>query len=464
MGREKKSVRRGGRSSKKKDDINLTFIGNNVAGLSGKTNSLRKVIDVFQPGVVMLQETKTQSKLRLRVAGYSVFEKNREQNQGGGLMSIIHNNLKPTEIPDDNTEFLIVDIDGSFGEVRTINCYGPQETLPLASRTEFFIEMEARVTAAKDNQKLVCIQLDANSKLGGEIIKGDPNEMSSNGRILLDVIKRQNLIVVNSTEKCSGLITRYKKTKAGEEKSVIDFFIVCEELFKKVVSMVVDDDRKHVLATFRKYKKSSVVVESDHNVLILNLKFHWSPKILMKKKEIYNLKDESGIQAFTENTSHCVGLIESIKSENIVSGGAKWIKEVKHQICKSFKKVRVSTNQKKPNSKVGLLLRKRETIKQILTSNNDMTVKKDLEEKLKAVDDEIAHIESEANFMKLKEQINYLEDDTENLNSIRMWQLKKQICTKVTENPVAKKDESGKYVTEHSKLKSLYVSTWHTEK
>ena len=135
---------------------------------------------------------------------------------------------------------------------------------------------------------------------------------------------------------------------------MIDFFIVCEKLFKKVVSMVVDDNRKHVLATFRKYKKSSVVVESDHNVLILNLKFHWSPKILMKKKEIYNLKDESGIQAFTENTSQCVGLIESIKSENIVSGGAKWIKEVKHQICKSFKKVWVSINQKKhlmPESK-----------------------------------------------------------------------------------------------------------------
>ena len=97
---------------------------------------------------------------------------------------------------------------------------------------------------------------------------------------------------------------------------------------------------------------------------------------------------------------------------------------------------------------------------QNLTSNNNKTVKKDLEEKLKAVDDEIADIESEANFIKLKEQINFLEDDTENLNSVRMWQLKKKICSKVTENPVAKKDESGNYVTEHSKLKSLYVSTY----
>ena len=108
MGRDKKSVRRGGRSNKNKDDINLTFIGYNVAGLSGKINSLRKVIDVFQPGVVMLQETKSQSKVKLKIGGYSVIEKNRDQNEGGGLMSIVHNNLKPTEVPDDNSEFFIV--------------------------------------------------------------------------------------------------------------------------------------------------------------------------------------------------------------------------------------------------------------------------------------------------------------------------------------------------------------------
>ena len=92
-------------------------------------------------------------------------------------MSIVHENLMPTEVPDTHSEFLIVDVKGDIDEVRTINCYGPQETLALSTRAEFFIEMETRIISAKDNQKLICIQLDANSKLGSQSIKGDPNEM-----------------------------------------------------------------------------------------------------------------------------------------------------------------------------------------------------------------------------------------------------------------------------------------------
>ena len=38
--------------------------------------------------------------------------------------------------------------------------------------------------------------------------------------------------------------------------------------------------------------------------------------------------------------------------------------------------------------------------------------------------------------------------------------MKKNICCKLKGNPVAKKDDSGTYVTEHSKLKGLYVSTY----
>ena len=78
-------------------------------------------------------------------------------------MSIIHKNLKPVMIPDDNSEFLLVDIEGIFGTIRTINCYGPQENLSLQTRSEFFIELESRIETAKASGKLICIECDANS-------------------------------------------------------------------------------------------------------------------------------------------------------------------------------------------------------------------------------------------------------------------------------------------------------------
>ena len=97
--------------------------------------------------------------------------------------------------------------------------------------------------------------------------------ISSNGKILLEVLKRQD-----STEKCSGLITRARNTSRSQEESVIDFFVVCREMFEKVLKMTIDEDRKYVLTKFYKYKTKTPIVESDHNLLTLELVFKWNQK------------------------------------------------------------------------------------------------------------------------------------------------------------------------------------------
>ena len=78
---------------------NLTIIGNNVAGLTGKLKSLEKIIENFKPGALLLQETKMKNIEKLKIPGFNIFEKLRDNNEGGGLMSIVHNNLKPVLIP-----------------------------------------------------------------------------------------------------------------------------------------------------------------------------------------------------------------------------------------------------------------------------------------------------------------------------------------------------------------------------
>ena len=68
---------------------------------------------------------------------------------GGGLLSLVHENLKPILIPDDHSEFLVVDIEGSFGDIRTMNCCGPQENLSQEIRIEFFTKFETRIITSK---------------------------------------------------------------------------------------------------------------------------------------------------------------------------------------------------------------------------------------------------------------------------------------------------------------------------
>ena len=59
--------------------------------------------------------------------------------------------------------------------------------------------------------------MDCNAKLGNELIPGDPNVMSNNGRFLWDIIQRRDCIVVNATKKCNGTITR-SRMKGGKKE------------------------------------------------------------------------------------------------------------------------------------------------------------------------------------------------------------------------------------------------------
>ena len=48
--------------------------------------------------------------------------------------------------------------------------------------------------------------------------------------------KGHNLHLLNSEEKCKGKMTRHRKTKVSEEKSILDFIFVCDVL-KKCLKM-----------------------------------------------------------------------------------------------------------------------------------------------------------------------------------------------------------------------------------
>ena len=106
-------------------------------------------------------------------------------------------------------------------KVRFINGYGPQETQKDDIRNEFFNRLDEEVKCAKIAGTAICIELDANSKLGCDIIPGDPDPKSKNGKLLEKVILENDLVVVNGSDICQGTITRFRKTiNKTEGKSV----------------------------------------------------------------------------------------------------------------------------------------------------------------------------------------------------------------------------------------------------
>ena len=109
--------------------------------------------------------------------------------------------------------------------------------------------------------------MDANSKLGREIIPDDPKDQSPNGKVLEGIIKRNALILVNSLQqKCKGLITRRRTTIDGIEESLIDFVIVSSDLVNDITELVIDEKKEFALSKIVKGKNPKIV-QSDHNVM-----------------------------------------------------------------------------------------------------------------------------------------------------------------------------------------------------
>ena len=183
----------------------------------------------------------------------------------------IHVSLHPVLVNEYSEEFelLVAEIKTGNTNIRIITGYGPQENWEEKERMPFFEALEKEIARAEFEGRSLIISMDANSKLGQSIIPGDPHEQSKNGKILSEIIKRHALIVVNGIQgKCTGLITRERRTVQGVEKSVIDFVIVSRDLEKHIEYMHIDDQRKNVLTKLIKTRKRHTKkVESEHNLI-----------------------------------------------------------------------------------------------------------------------------------------------------------------------------------------------------
>ena len=248
----------------------------------------------FKPSILTLQETKVRKQGTIKIKGYQIFEKIRKAGNGGGLLTAADENLTPVLIStgrDEDSEVLTVQVKVGKYDVRIINAYGPQED--ECNREDIYQlwqEIEEEVVNAKDEGCLLIIQLDANAKIGMENLKDDPNNVSGNGKILLDVVRRQNLTIANTVDLCKGVITRERKTLNNVERSVIDYVILCEDLNSYLEEMLIDEDRIHVLTKYAGKRN----IMSDHNILYsrFSIRYVVNPKSI--RRELFNLKDKSG--------------------------------------------------------------------------------------------------------------------------------------------------------------------------
>ena len=189
-------------------------------------------------------------------------------------------------------------------KVRIINGYGTQEDDLATNRLTFWQSLEQEIVGAKNSKCMVLIQMDANAKVGKNVISSDPNDLSDNGWLLLSLIDRENLILANSSPLCNGAIARHRVSQKNVEKSILDYILVCEKLGQFLEIMQIDEKRDFPLTKYASKKGNRQIVKSDHNTLYgrFSIKYRnlsWK----RPRKEMFNLKNNECQQKFTEVTN-----------------------------------------------------------------------------------------------------------------------------------------------------------------
>ena len=394
----------------------------------------------------------------IKIKGYQIFEKVRS-GPGGGLLTAVDEDLLPVLIStgeEEETEIMTVQVKLGNYDVRIINAYGPQEDDSNLKRFNFWEEVENEIISAKENHCLIILQMDANAKVGKDEISDDPHEVSNNGKIMLEMVERQGLIIANTLDKCKGTITRERRNGVHVEKSILDYIILCDGMKEFLENMLVDEQRIHVLTKYagKKGKKKKTV--SDHNVLVANftLKFNrFMPKI---RREFFNFKNKDDQKTFLEETSTSEKLLSSFSSERSFPHNASiFFKNLKATFQTSFKKIRISSgNNYKHGEKTLQGMLKLKTELNIFILNNKCLIAKKIAEK--NLTENFAAKSAEI----IKEQVKEIETLEGNFSQVGFWKIRKKLCPQAPDPPMAKINEDGMLVTAPNLLKNLYLKTY----
>ena len=210
---------------------------------------------------------------------YEFINNNNKEGKGGvsvGLRNDIKHMCIEISRETKDYEMLWIKISNNKNiNIRIGNIYAPQESKTKKETIEKMYNEIAnnKIEAEKTNENFLVVG-DFNCKIGNKI----PNnklEVSEFGQIFLKTIKEQEMIILNSHNKCKGLWTRIE----GNKKSIIDYIITSEENEKNVNEIVIDENKTNT--PFHIVKNRTIY--SDHCSIIVKMNWYMASKTKEEK-------------------------------------------------------------------------------------------------------------------------------------------------------------------------------------
>ena len=224
---------------------------------------------------------------------------------------------------------------------------------------------------------------------------------------------------------------------------MIDIVIFSSDLNKHLLSVHIDEERKHVLSRIYKTKKGTKIKESDHNTITTEFNIKVTPAMKSEKIEFYNLKNKDCLAKFKSYTSES-NMLSSIfdSNDDIDALTKRLVKKINGCIAMNFSKRRMGTKEDTTNNN------------DLFSRMSSLKGKNDDESKaeLKEVTDTLAE-RGEQNFNKLKEELAKLKSKC-GLDAKQLWKLKKRLCPKTRDPPTAMLDKYDNLLTSDSAIQN----------
>ena len=210
-----------------------------MRGLISKKASLDEIIKKLNPTIVGLVETHLSEEKTCEFVGYVTYRNDRDQN-GGGTLLAIKQELEPVTIVTKSTqgqiETLWIKINNGKNKLNIACVYAPKE----ANSTPLYTEIKLMAQEVEQQQEDIIVMGDFNCKVGTEI-HNNSELVTAGGKKILNLLSKQELMMVNSHPKTKGLWTRIQ----GSQKAVIDYVLITKRNEERLKQVVIDDKKEY---------------------------------------------------------------------------------------------------------------------------------------------------------------------------------------------------------------------------
>ena len=423
----------------------------NVRGIKLKTNTIQRILEEEKPVMVALVETKLRKMDEYKIPGYKIERVDRDE-EGGGVLIAIKETLNETwitttEYKKHDCEMLWVKFDKMKIKIKIGIVYMPQESrTKVKILEEIYSTIETEIKDAAEGNYHLLLVGDLNCKIGNSMIKRNTSNITTGGRLLNKMLKRNRLIIGNAQETCEGLWTRIE----GQQKSVLDYVIMFEEDTQLFVNMKIDEDK-----TITPYyiDENNVRTYTDHCTITgtLNIMMAESPQ-----PKYVKAMTEKAWAKFREEIEE-KEINKMIDGRDIRTSYKEWSDTVimTHEKCKQ------KVKRNRPWKVSRKLIANKKNITRMLKETNDAEQIANLKMRRKIIIEQIEEEEHKQRYQRIKTTVEDIKRGG-GIHSDAFWKVREKLIKKPEEAAHMMQDDEGNMCENPDDIRKIHAD-WYKQ-